>query len=47
MSELERITYEFDMARIEQLEMNEVDNAEENAYIERLANDYEENGYGI
>ena len=47
MNELEQITYDFDLARVEQLAMNEVDIAEENAYIERLANDYEENGYGL
>ena len=34
MSELERITYEFDLARVE---MNEVDNNEEDEYIMGLA----------
>ena len=46
MSELERMQYELDEARAEAmccapLEMDEVDNAEENAYIERMASEFE------
>ena len=47
MSELERMQYEKDQAEAEaaccapQLDMDEVDNAEENAYIMNLANVFE------
>ena len=47
MSELERMQYEKDQAEAEaaccavQLDIDEVDNAEENAYIERMASEFE------